>query len=411
MPIIDNKILTAMTNVQNLARKPTPDILTYQQLQAVFDAGPEALRVKLNALIDGVIADYETQSDLTTTRKLSATGDFTGTINGAPIVASDPGLQATVVSHLADVVKHITGAERAQWTAKYGIQPEIVANTDLNTIIVNGAYTIGNSASITNKPSPNADWSMLEVVGGNGGYTIQKITIVSSHLAYTRAYNGTTWTPWVSLWTQDNGDIISAQITALTTNKVELKKLNNIQCDTLCTYGEFIIENLFTGIATAAQNFGLGYPNEAGYMSLTVKPNLANGSNNGVTYIATVRDSANMWFKLQSNGNTSPWKKILTQTDYDTLCQSLSGGKKIQSGTATTANTGGPAVNAVVTFPIAFGSAPSVILTPQNSVNSSQLGTSVSTFPYSIYGISTTGFTIVSNQTGAVTYCWQAIGN
>jgi len=95
-----------MTNVQNLARKPTPDIISYPVLQAVFDAGPEALRVKLNALIDGVIADYETQSDLTTTRKLSATGDFTGTLNGGAITASDTGLATTVNAHLIDYVRN-----------------------------------------------------------------------------------------------------------------------------------------------------------------------------------------------------------------------------------------------------------------------------------------------------------------
>lgn len=43
-------------------------------------------------------AKFETITDLTNNRKLSATGDFTGTLNGAPITSTDPGLSSTVVA-------------------------------------------------------------------------------------------------------------------------------------------------------------------------------------------------------------------------------------------------------------------------------------------------------------------------
>jgi hypothetical protein len=42
---------------------------------------------------------FETKSNITTNRKLSETGDFTGTLNGMPIVAADPGLSSTVAYH------------------------------------------------------------------------------------------------------------------------------------------------------------------------------------------------------------------------------------------------------------------------------------------------------------------------
>ena len=53
MPISDNKILTPITTISDLERQPTPNqARTWDQMQALFDKSPEALRVKLNALID-----------------------------------------------------------------------------------------------------------------------------------------------------------------------------------------------------------------------------------------------------------------------------------------------------------------------------------------------------------------------
>ena len=44
-------------------------------------------------------AKYETQLNITTNRKLSASGDFTGTLNGMPIVQDQTGLSTTVADH------------------------------------------------------------------------------------------------------------------------------------------------------------------------------------------------------------------------------------------------------------------------------------------------------------------------
>jgi len=171
MAIIDNKILTPITNVQNLARKPTPDILTYQQLQAVFDAGPEALRVKLNALIDGIMADYETQLDLTNARKLSATGDFTGTLNGGAIMASGPGLQATVVQHLADIAAHGTMAR----------QTIINGNFDIWQRGINFVNALGSVADRW-KVSQTADGGTMPNI------TISKQPVLNEELLNSVAY-------------------------------------------------------------------------------------------------------------------------------------------------------------------------------------------------------------------------------
>jgi len=57
MPIIDNKILTPITYVQDLSRHPTPsETMTDQLLKAKFDKGAEDLRIKHNSLIDDVIS-------------------------------------------------------------------------------------------------------------------------------------------------------------------------------------------------------------------------------------------------------------------------------------------------------------------------------------------------------------------
>ena len=57
MPIIDNKVTTPFTTIQDLSRKPTPsEALTYTQLQALFDKDVEALRLKHNLLIDDIIS-------------------------------------------------------------------------------------------------------------------------------------------------------------------------------------------------------------------------------------------------------------------------------------------------------------------------------------------------------------------
>lgn len=90
------------------------------------------------------------------------------------------------------------------------------------------------------------------------------------------------------------------------------------------------------------------------------------------------------------------------------------GGKTIQSGTATTSGSAGTTITVTVTFPVAFSSAPLVLLTPQGSGTIAQPSVnSNSFFDYGVMNASTTEFTIVSNQgagTG-VQYSWIAIGS
>lgn len=59
--------------------------------------------------------NFVTQSDLTTTRKLSAAGDFTGTLDGAAIVAAEPGLSSIVTAHIADEDVHATADKQTYW--------------------------------------------------------------------------------------------------------------------------------------------------------------------------------------------------------------------------------------------------------------------------------------------------------
>ena len=55
--------------------------------------------------ISALNSEFTTKTEITTNRKLSSTGDFTGTLNGAPITAAEPGLTSIVNAHLAENAK------------------------------------------------------------------------------------------------------------------------------------------------------------------------------------------------------------------------------------------------------------------------------------------------------------------
>lgn len=77
-------------------------VLSPDQVWAKLDLGAEEVRQDVIALTDVIEADYETKADLTTTRKLSAAGDFTGTLNGVAITSTEPGLSSAFNAHVAD---------------------------------------------------------------------------------------------------------------------------------------------------------------------------------------------------------------------------------------------------------------------------------------------------------------------
>ena len=82
---------------------------TPAQTKTNMNARGEELRVKINELgsdTDDTMALLELSENITLNRKLSATGNFTGTLNGGPITASDAGLQATVVAHIEGDTRH-----------------------------------------------------------------------------------------------------------------------------------------------------------------------------------------------------------------------------------------------------------------------------------------------------------------
>lgn len=82
------------------------DGLTAAQFKAKFDQGPKALQTFINNMITEIETQFETKTDLTTTRKLSATGNFTGSWFGLTNpTASEPGIQNQVNALIADTAQ------------------------------------------------------------------------------------------------------------------------------------------------------------------------------------------------------------------------------------------------------------------------------------------------------------------
>lgn len=95
MPIIDNKILTPITYVQDLSRQPTPsEVMTFEQLQAKFDQGAEDLRVKHNSLIDDVIS-INTAKDISIATANTNASNAVNTASSASSVATNANTNAT----------------------------------------------------------------------------------------------------------------------------------------------------------------------------------------------------------------------------------------------------------------------------------------------------------------------------
>lgn len=144
-------------------------------------------------------AKYETMTDLSVTRKLSSAGDFTGTLNGGPILASDPGLQATVMglqnevtAHLADDIKHLTSEERTTWNEKLTFSTDIAkfksgnsSYTDNDTAqTFTDAFCTASSLvtiSITSGTKPQGTWV---VTSASGSFTITSSVAESTDITF-----------------------------------------------------------------------------------------------------------------------------------------------------------------------------------------------------------------------------------
>jgi hypothetical protein len=78
------------------------DLIGATAISGVVGTTAQAILEGLKSYIDTY---FTTKTDMATNRKLSASGDFTGTLNGMQVVAAEPGLSSIVSAHLADYAK------------------------------------------------------------------------------------------------------------------------------------------------------------------------------------------------------------------------------------------------------------------------------------------------------------------
>lgn len=167
MPITDYKLLAFTDNVQELPNRPA---IGATALKAWFDAAPDELRVKYNALIDYLNTSYPTEDDITTNRKLSATGDFTGMLNGYPIVAAEPGLSSTVAGHTAQLADMAISPEQFSGTDFNKVQSAInAAVTSKKSVRLTKIYNITGSGTLKLNKSTQFDRRILYIFGEGGG--------------------------------------------------------------------------------------------------------------------------------------------------------------------------------------------------------------------------------------------------
>lgn len=124
-----------------------------------------------------------------------------------------------------------------------------------------------------------------------------------------------------NLTTDDKTNLVAAlnehetQINNLGTQfQKHVTLIQGVNIHTLTTAGDYIAVGATT---SAADNVAVNLPNEAGYWSLTVKKTLTatDGEGNGLIFIATNRDTGNIYEKWEASSIFSAWRKILTTTD------------------------------------------------------------------------------------------------
>jgi hypothetical protein len=140
--------------------------LTDATYSPTIAASEEAIRTQIDDSIQEVL-DLALE-DVTTNRKLSATGDFTGTINGGDVTLTEPGLSGAFNAHLADNASLYVNVKYPHWSAlspahsieevgyetfdSYAVIQAIIDYCSLHGIgevyLPKGTYLVGTSLSI-----------------------------------------------------------------------------------------------------------------------------------------------------------------------------------------------------------------------------------------------------------------------
>lgn len=95
------KLTTELNKISTLATLITGQAAT---VKAAFDHDVNVVKDYINdTLIPESEAAFETKDNITNNRKLSDTGNFTGTWNGHTMVETDPGIQAIVNEHTSEL--------------------------------------------------------------------------------------------------------------------------------------------------------------------------------------------------------------------------------------------------------------------------------------------------------------------
>lgn len=215
-----SKLTTDLNIVSTLADLPNATSgLTAAQLKAKFDEGPNDIKTYINNTLTSEIdtqlaaggtaltthktsgdhdtryytqaqadAKYETITDLTTNRKLSATGDFTGTLNGYTIVAADPGLSSAFTALKADVVQRGVNICSAPYNA-IGDGHLIDSTLVISSVTYNVKKYVGTSniTALTNALTSNKN-----IYIPDGVYVIDgNITLTGDHTITGQSKSGT----------------------------------------------------------------------------------------------------------------------------------------------------------------------------------------------------------------------------
>jgi hypothetical protein len=141
-------------------------------LKQNFDKLASDTKTYTTNLCDEIEAQFTSKSEITNNRKLSSTGDFTGTWNGLAPTASDPGLAATVNAHLASKSHFIS-----------------IKNPPLAPMVAAKGDWVGDASTATDDTvAINAILDYAETVGGvvvaptsSGDYKITDTVFVGSN--------------------------------------------------------------------------------------------------------------------------------------------------------------------------------------------------------------------------------------
>jgi hypothetical protein len=138
--------------------------LTDSTYSPTIAASEEAIRTQIDDSIQE--AHDLALEDVTVNRKLSATGDFTGTINGGDVTLTEPGLSGAFNAHLAEdatveVKGHVqlgtTAGTAAEGNHKHNTAiVEVAASRDLALTDYNAFLNCTNAAAIIITIQPDA---------------------------------------------------------------------------------------------------------------------------------------------------------------------------------------------------------------------------------------------------------------